>query len=97
MSAAGCSEVIINKQKGEDSNGKRFKKSKKGELNYCPDPPEGQCPENMEEKPEIMKAEMQKKDPDHQLLEDLMAAMFSLDHWRTAIHHRSNFPVANTV
>ena len=77
LSAAGCPEVVINKRKGEGLKGKRFKKSKKGEVNYCPDPPEGQCLENMEEKREIMKAEMQKKDPDHQLLEGLMAATFS--------------------
>ena len=46
-------------------------------MNYCPDPPEGQSPENMEEKRKIMEAEMLKKDPDHQLVEDLMVATFS--------------------
>jgi len=46
-------------------------------VNYCPDPPEGQSPENMEEKRKIMEAEMLKKDPDHQLVEDLMVATFS--------------------
>ncbi|CAG5994542.1 unnamed protein product, partial [Menidia menidia] len=36
-----------------------------------------QSPENMEVKRKIMEAEMQKKDPNHQLLEDLMVATFS--------------------
>lgn len=57
--------------------GKRLKKSRKGEVNYCPNAPEGHCPESMEEKHEIMKAEIQKKDPDYHLLEELMAANFS--------------------
>ncbi|XP_049460068.1 uncharacterized protein LOC125905844 [Epinephelus fuscoguttatus] len=77
LSAAGCPEVVINKRKGGGSKGKCVKKSKKGVVNYCPDLPEGQCPENMEEKCQIMEAEMQKRDPDHQLLENLMVAMFS--------------------
>lgn len=77
LSAAGCPEVVINKRKGGGSKGKCVKKSKKGEVNYCPDPPEGQCPENMEEKRKIMEAEMQKQDLDHQLLENLMVATFS--------------------
>ncbi|XP_074527631.1 sterile alpha motif domain-containing protein 3-like [Halichoeres trimaculatus] len=77
LSAAGCPEVVINKRKGGCSKGKCVKKSKKGEVNYCPDPPEGECPENMEEKRQIMEAEMQKRDPDLQLLENLMVATFS--------------------
>ncbi|KAM8766835.1 uncharacterized protein AB9X84_005935 [Acanthopagrus schlegelii] len=77
LSAAGCPEVVINKRKGRCLKGKCVKKSKKGEVNYCPDPPEGQCPENMEEKRQIMEAEMQKRDPDQQLLENLMVATFS--------------------
>ncbi|XP_017165624.1 uncharacterized protein LOC103461900 [Poecilia reticulata] len=77
LSSAGCPEVVINKRKSGSSKGETVKKSKKGEVNYCPDPPEGQSPENMEVKRKIMEAEMQKKDPNHQLLEDLMVATFS--------------------
>ncbi|MED6242810.1 hypothetical protein ATANTOWER_010137 [Ataeniobius toweri] len=77
LSAAGCSEVVINKRKGEGLKGQNVKRSKKGEVNYCPDPPEGQSLENMEEKRKIMEAEMRKKDPDHQFVEDLMVATFS--------------------
>ncbi|XP_030266756.1 uncharacterized protein LOC115578038 [Sparus aurata] len=68
---------VINKRKAGGSKGKCVKKSKKGEVNYCPDPPEGECPENMEEKRQIMEAEMKKRDPDQQLLENLMVATFS--------------------
>ncbi|KAL7384320.1 hypothetical protein ABVT39_028073 [Epinephelus coioides] len=74
---AGCPEVVINKRKGADVKGKRVKKSKKGEVNYCPDPPEGQSPESVEEKRKMMEMEMLKKDPDHQLIEDLMTSTFS--------------------
>uniref|UniRef100_A0A667XBA7 Uncharacterized protein n=1 Tax=Myripristis murdjan TaxID=586833 RepID=A0A667XBA7_9TELE len=77
LSAAGCPEVVINKRKGGGSKGKCVKKSKKGEVNYCPDPPEGQSPEIVEEKRKIMAAEMMKRDPDHQLLGDMMVATFS--------------------
>ncbi|XP_051804017.1 uncharacterized protein LOC127533931 [Acanthochromis polyacanthus] len=78
LSAAGCPEVVINKRKGGASKGKCVKKSKRGEVNYCPDPAEGQNPENMEEKHKIMEVEMLKSVPDHQLLEDMMVATFSL-------------------
>uniref|UniRef100_A0A3P9N304 Uncharacterized protein n=1 Tax=Poecilia reticulata TaxID=8081 RepID=A0A3P9N304_POERE len=77
LSSVGCPEVVINKRKSVSSKGETVKKSKKGEVNYCPDPPEGQSPENMEVKPKIMEAEMQKKDPNYQLLEDWMVATFS--------------------
>lgn len=77
LSAAGCPEVVINRRKEGDSKGKCVKKSKKGEVNYCPDPPEGQSPGNMEEKRKIMVVEMQKSTPDHQLLENLTVDTFS--------------------
>ncbi|KAK9535960.1 hypothetical protein VZT92_005789 [Zoarces viviparus] len=77
LAAAGCPEVVINKRKGADAKGKRVKKSKKGEVNYCPDPPEGQDSENVEEKRKMLEVEMLKKDPDHQLVEHLMIATFS--------------------
>lgn len=77
LNAAGCPEVVINKRKGGGSKGKCVKKSKKGEVNYCPDPPKGECPENMGEKRQIMESEMQKRDPDQQLLENLLVATFS--------------------
>uniref|UniRef100_A0A3Q2ZKK5 Uncharacterized protein n=1 Tax=Kryptolebias marmoratus TaxID=37003 RepID=A0A3Q2ZKK5_KRYMA len=48
LSAAGCPEVVVNKRKAGGSKGKCVKKSKKGEVNYCPDPPEGS--ENMEKR-----------------------------------------------
>lgn len=77
LGSAGCPEVVINKRKSGSSKGKTVKKSKKGEVNYCPDPPEGQSSDSMEVKRKIMEVEMMKKDPNHQLLEDLMAATFS--------------------
>ncbi|XP_038555960.1 uncharacterized protein LOC119889155 [Micropterus salmoides] len=75
LSAAGCPEVVVKKRRRFE--GESVKKSKKGEVNYCPDPPEGQSPENMEEKRNMMEAEMLKRDPDPQLVEDLMVATFS--------------------
>lgn len=57
-------------------NGKFVKKSKRGEVKYCSDPTEGQNPNLMEEKHKIMEVEMQKRDPDHQLLDNLMVATF---------------------
>ncbi|XP_059190914.1 uncharacterized protein LOC131973083 [Centropristis striata] len=77
LSAAGCPEVVINKRKGGKAKGRHVKKSKKGEVNYCPDPPEGQSPETIEEKCKLLEVEMLKKDPDHKLVEDLMVATFS--------------------
>jgi len=54
LSAAGCPEVRVNKRKGEEAKGPRMKKSKKGEVHYCPDPPEGLSDEDMEEKRRMM-------------------------------------------
>jgi hypothetical protein len=50
LSAAGCPEVRVNKRIGEEAKGSRVKKSKKGEVHYCPDPPEGLSAEDMEGK-----------------------------------------------
>lgn len=77
LSASGCPEVVRNKRKEGGLKGKCVKKSKKGEVNYCSDPSEGQSHENMEEKRKIMVVEMQKSTPDYQLLENLMVATFS--------------------
>ncbi|KAI9525218.1 hypothetical protein NQZ68_009898 [Dissostichus eleginoides] len=76
LSAAGCHEVVVNKRKGVEAKGSRHKKSK-GEVNYCPDLPEGQSTDDMEEKRQQMEMEMPKKDPDHQLIEVLMSDTFS--------------------
>ncbi|KAA0701396.1 hypothetical protein E1301_Tti024169 [Triplophysa tibetana] len=54
LSAAGCPQVRVNKRKGEEAKGPRMKKSKKGEVHYCPDPPEGLSDEDMEEKRMMM-------------------------------------------
>ncbi|KAF4102562.1 hypothetical protein G5714_017362 [Onychostoma macrolepis] len=78
LSAAGCPEVRVNKRKGEEAKGPRMKKSKKGEVHYCPDPPEGLSDEDMEEKRRMMEVEeVLKKDPDHQQIDELMSATFS--------------------
>ncbi|CAL8383485.1 unnamed protein product [Arctogadus glacialis] len=77
LSAAGCPEVRVNKRIGEDAKGSRVKKSKKGEVHYCPDPPEGLSAEDMEGKRKMIEVEMLKKDLDHQQIEELMSATFS--------------------
>ncbi|XP_077082029.1 uncharacterized protein LOC143735718 [Siphateles boraxobius] len=71
-----CPEVRVNKRKGE-AKGPHMKKSKKGEVHYCPDPPEGLSDEDMEEKRRMMEVEVLKKDPDHQQIDELMSATFS--------------------
>ena len=81
------------------------KKSKKGEVNYCPDPPEGQTPENTEEKRMMMEMEMLKKDPDHQLVEDLsrrpddfyVFRVQKRDCWRSATRRRGHVQMASYV
>lgn len=45
----------VNKRKGEDVKGSRVKKSKKGEVHYCPDPPEGPSAEDIEGKRRMIK------------------------------------------
>ncbi|XP_039541255.1 uncharacterized protein LOC120488699 [Pimephales promelas] len=77
LSAAGCPEVRVNKRKGEEAKGPRMKKSKKGEVHYCPDPPEGLSDEDMEEKRRMMEVEVLKKDLDHQQIDNLMSDTFS--------------------
>ncbi|KAI4809765.1 hypothetical protein KUCAC02_018630 [Chaenocephalus aceratus] len=69
LSTAGCHEVLVNKRKGVEAKGSHLKKSKKGEVNYCPDLPEGLISDDMEEKRQQMEMEMPKKDPDHQFIE----------------------------
>lgn len=54
-----------------------MKKSKKGEVHYLPEPPEGQNAESVEAKQKILVIEMQKKDPDLQLVDELMTITFS--------------------
>ncbi|XP_077087121.1 uncharacterized protein LOC143738938 [Siphateles boraxobius] len=54
-----------------------MKKSKKGEVHYCPDRLEGLSDEDMEEKQRMMEVKVLKKDPDHQQIDELMSATFS--------------------
>uniref|UniRef100_A0A8C4SA13 Uncharacterized protein n=1 Tax=Erpetoichthys calabaricus TaxID=27687 RepID=A0A8C4SA13_ERPCA len=77
LSAAGCPEVVVNKRKRADYKGKCVKKSKKGEIHYLPDPPEGQSAEDTEEKRKLIVTEMQKKEPDLQVVDELMISTFS--------------------
>ncbi|KAL7874748.1 hypothetical protein SRHO_G00057180 [Serrasalmus rhombeus] len=75
--AAGCPEVVVNKRKMGQTKSKAIKKSKKGEIHYLPDPPEGQSTVTSEEKRKIMLQEVQKREPNLQLLDELMTATFS--------------------
>lgn len=77
MMAAGCPEVLVNKRKRGKGNGKSVKKSKKGEIHYLPQPPEGQTAVKSEEARKTMLLEVQKRDPDLQVLDELMTATFS--------------------
>ncbi|KAL2101492.1 hypothetical protein ACEWY4_003253 [Coilia grayii] len=76
MMAAGCPEVLINKRKRGQGNGKSVKKSKKGEVHYLPKPPEGQTAAEAEKDRSTMALEVQKREPDLQVLDNLMAATF---------------------
>lgn len=100
--AAGYSEVVINKRKGGgDAKRKHVKKSKKGEVNYLPDPPERQRSENGVEKRKMMVVEMLKKDPapqlrfrsadiigDQPLVAEVLSRWPALFYERQAISHR---------
>lgn len=77
LMAAGCPEVVVNKRKMGQTKSKAIKKSKKGEIHYLPDPPEGQSAVTSEEKRKIMLQEVQKREPNLQLLDELMTATFS--------------------
>ncbi|XP_065123038.1 sterile alpha motif domain-containing protein 3-like [Paramisgurnus dabryanus] len=77
LMAAGCPEVIVNKRKRGQTIIKAIKKSKKGEIHYLPNPPEGQSAVTSEENRTTMLLEVQKSDPDLQLLDKLMALTFS--------------------
>nr|XP_023670975.1 uncharacterized protein LOC111845645 isoform X2 [Paramormyrops kingsleyae] len=77
LMAAGCPEVLVNKRKRGQTNSKAIKKSKKGEIHYLPDPPEGQSVVKSEENRMTMLLEVQKSAPNLQLLDELMMATFS--------------------
>lgn len=77
MMAAGCPEVLVNKRKRGEGNSKPVKKSKKGEIHYLPEPPEGQTAVKSEEDHKTMFLEVQKRDTDLQLLDEPMTATFS--------------------
>lgn len=77
MMAAGCPEVVVNKRKRGNEKSKSVKKSRKGEIHYLPQPPAGQTPLKSEKDRETMLLEVQKRDPDLQVLDELMTATFS--------------------
>ncbi|XP_034542093.1 uncharacterized protein LOC117814722 [Notolabrus celidotus] len=77
LMAAGCPEVVVNKRKRGQTSSKVLKKSKKGEVHYLPDPPAGQSAFTSEENRKTMLLEVQKCDPDLQLLDEMMTATFS--------------------
>lgn len=79
MMSAGCPEVLENKRKRGEGCCKPVKKSKKGEIHYLPEPPDGQTAVKSEKDRETMLLEVQKRDPDLQLLDELMIATLS---WR---------------
>ncbi|CAL8290696.1 unnamed protein product [Arctogadus glacialis] len=76
MMAAGCPEVLVNKRKRK-GNTKPVKKAKKGEIHYLPEPPDGQSTVKSEKDRETMLLEVQKREPDLHLLDELMTATFS--------------------
>lgn len=77
MMAAGCPEVLVNKRKRGNGKRKPVKKSKKGEIRYLPQPPLGQTALKSEKDRETMLLEVQKRNPDLQVLDELMTVTFS--------------------
>lgn len=77
MMAAGCPDVLVNKRKRGQEKSKPVKKPSKGEIHYLPQPPEGQNAVKSEKDHETMLLEVQKRDPDLQVLDELMTATFS--------------------
>ncbi|XP_058481952.1 transmembrane protein 68 isoform X1 [Solea solea] len=77
MMAAGCPEVVVNKRKKGERSSNPVKKSKKGEVHFLPEPPEGQTAVESEENRKTMLLEVQKREPNIQLLDEMMIATFS--------------------
>ncbi|KAL6455214.1 hypothetical protein MHYP_G00363480 [Metynnis hypsauchen] len=78
---AGCSEVNINRKRergaGEGLKA-RMKKSKRAEVNFLPDHPEGQTDESLENERVAIVEETRKKRIDATLIRQKMDATFSL-------------------
>lgn len=77
MMTAGCPEILVNKRKRGKGKSKPVKKSKRVEIHYLPQPLEGQTAVKSENDRETMLQEVQKRDQDLQLLDELMTATFS--------------------
>lgn len=77
LAAAGCPEVLVNKSKRGQKMPKTVKKIKIGEIHFLPEPPEGQTANKSDKDRETMALEVMKKDPDFQLLGELMTTTFS--------------------
>ncbi|XP_063041751.1 uncharacterized protein LOC134436458 [Engraulis encrasicolus] len=77
---AGMPEVAINRKRhGEDGVTKfNLKKSRRAEVNFVPDHPEGQTKETLEEERLEMIEEMKKKNVDTSLVQQKMHSTFSL-------------------
>jgi len=81
LRVAGCSEVSVNHKRGrgEDTEERhRMKKSKRAEVHFLPDHPEGQTDESLEEERLAMFEETKKKRMDSTLIRQKMEATFSL-------------------
>ncbi|CAK6953107.1 uncharacterized protein LOC111836274 [Scomber scombrus] len=70
----GCPKVLVNKTRQTQS--RAVKKSKKGEIYYLPDPPEGLSTVQSKENQTTVLLKVQKCDLDLQLLDELMMETF---------------------
>lgn len=81
LRAAGCAEVNVNKrardEESEESR-KTMKKSKRGEVNYLPDHPEGENDDSLEEDRLNLLEEVKKRRGDPTVIREKMQHTFSL-------------------
>ncbi len=76
LADAGLPEVVVNKRKGGQAK-RKVKKSKKGEVHFCPQRQEGDSVEAMEENWKKIEREMLKTNPDHDKVDELMVSTFA--------------------
>lgn len=82
LRAAGCKEVNINRKRekelDEDETRQSIKRSKRGEVNYMPDHPEGQNDDTLEDERLFLVEEMKKKKGASAICSEKMHLTFSL-------------------
>ncbi|KAJ0044101.1 hypothetical protein NL108_006824 [Boleophthalmus pectinirostris] len=78
LSSAGCSEVLVNRKRQNNTDCRRIKKAKRCEVNFLPDNPSGHSDTSLENEKDALKEEMKKKNKKMDLIQMKMELTFSL-------------------